>query len=58
MDDPVGCTVINNIFAGFDVYPLTGNYKNHLYDWYPNCNFMVDYLPFEHQACAAGGMIS
>ena len=44
--------IINSMFAGFENDGNTGAYTNNLRPWYPNCNFMVDRLPFEHQACA------
>ena len=44
--------IINSIFSGFENDGNTGDYTNNLHRWYSNCNFMVDSLPFEHQACA------
>ena len=44
--------IINSMFAGFVWNGNTGDYTNNLHPWYPNCNFMVDRIPFDDQACA------
>lgn len=45
-------SIINNIFAGFSINEATGDYQPQLSHWYPQCNFMVDSIPFDHQLCA------
>ena len=47
--------IVSSTFSGFSIGD-GGNYEARVYPWYKNCNFMVDFLPFEHQACAAGGL--
>lgn len=51
--------VVNNWYAGFTVEP-TGNYYPILDDYYPNCDFMVNSIPFLQDAsgCTAGGLVA
>lgn len=39
--------VINNYIVGFTIDMISGNYINPLSEWYPNCEFMTNYIPFE-----------
>ncbi len=43
--------VSNNYLAGFTIDKTTGNYGDQTYDYYPHCDFMANYIPFE----TAGG---
>ena len=46
-----GNLAINNHVVGFTIDKISGKYTDPLNDWYPNCDFMINYIPFE----TAGG---
>lgn len=49
--------VINNYVASFTINKVTGNYGDVVYGYYPNCDFMANYIPFETQGrgCTVDG---
>lgn len=43
--------VFNNYIVGFTIDKTSGNNGDQVYAYYPNCDFMANYIPFE----TAGG---